>query len=257
MDEATIPSDCQHAIAEFLSADLLQSGPRPTIVDFCCGGAWLPIRLINALERIEHVFLCDNAQHQIEAARANIQRFVANETPVRFILGSVLEEFAETKSASVVLNSFAIHLFQGAKRASLARACANIAAQDALLAILTFDRQDVRETLFHRNIPGYWEVDERRYVEFDRLKQDFEDADWEYVQTKKFPFARNYGSVEEFMSFARSKPFSTFDLLEREAGPEGFANHLQSCEQKLRASFGDGPVANRGRVSLLVFRMRR
>ena len=76
LEEATIPAECQERIACRIAWELRQTTPpNETIADLCCGGAWLPIRLTQYLDRPHNLYLCDNTPNQVRLARDNLRRF--------------------------------------------------------------------------------------------------------------------------------------------------------------------------------------
>jgi len=122
------------------------------------------------------------------------------------------------------------------------------------LVVLTFSPDGVNGTLLHQYIDGFNDIDQARYIPIDDLLDIFAHEGFVLESRSDIEYEREYSSVADFMKFLRSKPFSTFYLLEEEIGSDGLDQALDRCESSLQERFGAGAVNNGGRVTLLILR---
>lgn len=252
LDDATISSRYQEKVIEHIRN---VCGSPENVVDFCCGGAWLPIRLADA-GSIRRLSLFDKFEHQIKIANSNIDTHLS---PSRHPPGLVVQRrdilsWQDPDKFDLGIVSFAIHLFGRSEKRKIASVAREALTDKGHLVVLTFSPDGVNGTLLHQYIDGFNDIDQARYIPIDDLLDIFAHEGFVLESRSDIEYEREYSSVADFMKFLRSKPFSTFYLLEEEIGSDGLDQALDRCESSLQERFGAGAVNNGGRVTLLILR---
>jgi sugar/nucleoside kinase (ribokinase family)/ubiquinone/menaquinone biosynthesis C-methylase UbiE len=250
LEDATIPTESQIEVTETINKRLSNDFK---IIDLCCGGAWLPIRLAMIKDKNYRIILCDKFKHQVDIAELNVKRHLnPGFYKVEYHCCDAITSSLPPDESDFIIISFAIHLFDNTQKIELAQECARLLKKGGMLGILTFDPVDIKQTIFHTYIDNYLEIDSKRYVDPAKIIFNFEEHGFSLKSKQKFQYSRIFNNVNDFMKHARSKPFSTFYLLEEKYGIDGLNQRLDKCEQNLFNHFDENKVENKSAVTLII-----
>jgi len=136
----------------------------------------------------------------------------------------------------------------------LAREAYRVCSPNGSLVVLTFAPKDIKKTLCSKYVEGYFEVDSKRYPKLDNIISAFTHIGFVHLYVKKFEFTTKYKNVKAFIEFIKTKPFSTFYLLEEEFGKQEVKDRISRCKKRLIGDFGTKEVGFKTKVSLLVLK---
>lgn len=147
--------------------------------------------------------------------------------------------------SGLVLMSFILHLLADPQTALLE--VRRVLFPDGRFFLVTYDLPDLSSQIYHKYLPGYYEIDSKRYPHLDALENLMVDCGLGLINLSKHPYVICHESVDEVISFVRTRPFST--LLKY--SESGFGEAISIFEKRLRLQFGVGPVEYTCRVTLV------
>jgi ubiquinone/menaquinone biosynthesis C-methylase UbiE len=248
--DATIPSDTQVQVAQRIASHV---DLNPRVAELCCGGAWLSIRLSRLLGG--SFVLCDVHRQQLDLASQNVAAArIGPNASFSYVEADSCDTRLPAAAVDLVCISFAIHLFDEASRSLLLREAVRICCKNGVVCILTFSPRHIAQTLLHRYIEGFCDIDARRYVAIRKLEEEAEKAGMRCVSRDEVPYHRTFIDCGDVAAYLGSEPFSTFAILKAECGATEYRRRITHALQRIAADHGTDPVINESCVTLLVFR---
>lgn len=164
-----------------------------------------------------------------------------------FIINADINSYPfKSKSVEVAFMTFVLHLLPNPVTAILE--IKHILQPNGKLFIITYDIDDLANSIYHKYFPKFSLLDNKRFVSENKFFKLIKGCGFSKIIVSKFPMIIRYKSVDEVINMINKRPFSTFLSFKKQT----LSDHINKFQINLHEHFGDGEVINESKVMLLI-----
>lgn len=249
--QGAICENTQIAITNIMSEML---APYSCILDLCCGGAWLPVRLSLQLPNSFFV-LNDRSANQLRIAQ-HVAALYAKDAhqALNFVCTDILHLPFANPVFDMITWSCAIHLFAPDEIVDIATSCHACTTYAGFFAVITFDKNDIGQSLCDQYIEGYAEIDRERYYAIFDFNTLMHFAKWKPLLVRRVRGIQQFESAHDVATLFRRKSFSTFDVMSARYGINELKDRINRGIARLYSEYPTGAISFEQFTTLAVYR---
>ena len=249
LEKGSIVVAIQNAIADWLAE---RAAANSLVLDVCCGGLWLPIRLMERRRDLDCIVGLDYATNQLRIALRNFKHHLGAGSslflPVQADITAI--PLAE-RSMHLIVWSLAIHLFLPLEIEAVFKELRRICADTGTVNIVTYDKASIGQSLCDRYVEGYAVADRKRYHSTAFIEAALRRQGWRGVRTLVFNEDVSRTDYAEIERELRSLPYSTFSIMKKRCGKRELMRRVVAALDNIRRDINKGPITFRQEVAVV------